>query len=1393
MNRTKKNSRQFNIIVLPALIAAVLALLFIFALTPNASAETEEVKTLRVGYFALEGYQEMDGDGVRSGYGYDFLTKLRRYEDITYEYVGYDCTADEAKKMLLSGQIDFLTPATMSDSDAESFDFSMPIGSLCATLNVKADDDRFDVNDYSTYDGMNIGMTSNDEDRARLEEFLAANGITARILAYRNNENLHEALRNGFVDAIYVKDYQSEPDEKMLNEVATEYIYAIVKRGNTDVLSIINNAILQMDQAEGDWRIHAHHAATVSSDGQTVVFTEEEKEYIQSHQAGGEKIRLAVDNRWSPFIYKNGDDYAGVIRDYWDLIMNMTGMDYEFCSSDDDIFDEQRLIDGEADIYLGYCFDADTSEKQGFLESTSFLQVDACYITLNGTNNIQTIGVSAVNPRLNSQLEAGSQRIIEYRDADTVIQALKDGEIDAAFLYDLEGQQVINEGKLGALIKTQVPEISLEFCAIAPMMKSHTLIGIVSKCIAQIDDATVTGIISDNTTLNAGGLTLSDYAAIHPIRSVALALLMLVPLALYIVSVVRKNNQRKKQLDEISTLNASLESKQTELTDALNEMQRLYSTEEALHEESGSSAWWIKYDENGEISDVYWSNEMRHMLGFEDEHDLPNTAEAFMACVHPDDIDALLRYTDKCNKDTSGQSDSYVWQYRIGNKEKEYHDFRMYTKIIRHSNGTPALCRGILQNITDLREEQQARLESANAISAINKALGTGIWKFIFDEKGNVSDFKHDEYFSSLIGFNDEFPAPKNVWDALNLIHPEDKEKLLKLLHGLVADKDKTEYTLEHRMITANGEYKWFRSTGSLSRRPDGTPAVFYGVLTKANEIDETTGLPNRNGFSNRVGTMLEKFPDEDYTFVIIDILDFRYINNEFGRENGDKVLRYVSDWIKQFANEEKSVLGYFGGSQFIVMMDSAHVPAADILKNELNRVADESPVGQIKLKLGVYRSINRALDTDQIIDNALTALNSTGNGYNSSIGFYNALLEEKIRRERIMELSFAGALENEEFKVFYQPKYSPYTGGIMGAEALVRWIEADGKIVSPGEFIPLFERNGQIRALDKYMFERVCAFLAQRREKELPVVPVSVNLSRLTLLAPGIVEEYGRICEKYKISKELVPIEITESASLSGDQISTLIKVMKSAGFSLHMDDFGSGYSSLFSLGTLPFDTIKLDKSLTDTIGSDDGELIIQHIMEVIHDMGKTVVAEGVEQKDQVLFLRKFHCEAIQGFYYSRPLTREDFEERLNGTAAEKLQNDSGEKFVLVIDDMELNREYLDEVLSSDYNVVTASSGDEGLQVMEEKYNSVSLVLLDVVMPEKDGFDILREMKERRYTDKVPVIMISSDESEEFVKTAYRLGAADYVTRPKDLPFINQRIANVISAMELIKRRREV
>lgn len=260
-------------------------------------------------------------------------------------------------------------------------------------------------------------------------------------------------------------------------------------------------------------------------------------------------------------------------------------------------------------------------------------------------------------------------------------------------------------------------------------------------------------------------------------------------------------------------------------------------------------------------------------------------------------------------------------------------------------------------------------------------------------------------------------------------------------------------------------------------------------------------------------------------------------------------------------------------------------------------------------------------------------------------IEYLSAEMKQQRLQEYKVEKEFEEAIRNEEFQIYYQPKVYADTEQVIGAEALVRWKKQDGSMVPPSEFIPLYEKNGLIEKLDEYVFCQVCRYQRKRMEQGKTVFPISVNLSRISFQSQNVADRYIQIVHENRIPCSCIPIEVTESAAVYSQQIKVTVDKLIKNGFSLQMDDFGAGYSSLMSLTNIPFTTLKLDKELIDHMDQDRGKVVVEQAILMAHMLHMEVIAEGVENKEQVETLKKMDCHKIQGYYYGCPMPEDEFE----------------------------------------------------------------------------------------------------------------------------------------------------
>ena len=406
--------------------------------------------------------------------------------------------------------------------------------------------------------------------------------------------------------------------------------------------------------------------------------------------------------------------------------------------------------------------------------------------------------------------------------------------------------------------------------------------------------------------------------------------------------------------------------------------------------------------------------------------------------------------------------------------------------------------------------------------------------------------------------------------------------------------------------------------------------------------VDSITGVGNKNYFIEKGMGILKK-ENKPYYLMIIDIDKFKTFNKKYGREKGDKVLKAIAIKLKEIIGENEIITRLANDIFGVIFLNQKNID--DIvgkINDEISNVKIDENEYKMLLSIGIYKIKDEDNDIFEILDKALIAHNMSKGNYNKRYFVYDDKMEEKIIKEHDIEMIMEEGIEKQEFKVFYQPKINNKTKKVDGAEALVRWQRED-RLIPPNEFIPIFEKNKFIIKLDKYIFEKVCEDIKDWKDWKDRInkkIKVSVNISKEHLLQEEFIEEYLKIASKKNIKPEEIELEITESAMVDEDfDMFNIFQKIKETGFKISIDDFGTGYSSLSMLQNMPIDVIKIDKSFINQ------PQILEVIMKLAKNMDLKTVAEGVETSEQVERLKELEVDLLQGYFYSRPLEKSEFE----------------------------------------------------------------------------------------------------------------------------------------------------
>ncbi|WP_406770485.1 bifunctional diguanylate cyclase/phosphodiesterase [Candidatus Clostridium stratigraminis] len=504
-----------------------------------------------------------------------------------------------------------------------------------------------------------------------------------------------------------------------------------------------------------------------------------------------------------------------------------------------------------------------------------------------------------------------------------------------------------------------------------------------------------------------------------------------------------------------------------------------------------------------------------------------------------------------------------------------------------------------------------------------------------------------------------------------SLVHPADRRSLSQEMNKYLYEKGSI-FQFEHRIKIITGEYKWLLIKGRASWNENGEPVRMHGYITDITEhkktgemvnylayYDKLTGLPNRIMFEYKLSSSLASLSFEDNDckpgVLYFSIDDFNTINDAKGHGFGDKLIKKISGLLQGVLNND-CILSRIAGNEFAVLLQHLHdakdVP--DTAEKIMTLFKEEIIIDNFSLNVSISMGIALYPEDGEnekiLLKNAHTALNFAKRLGRCNYQFYRAYMNDKIMQKLSLENKLREAVKNDRFAVYYQPQINIETGDIMGMEALVRWIHPTAGVISPIEFIPLAEETGLIVQIGEYVLRKACLQNKLWQKKGYPCKRIAVNISARQLKDLNFVDTIKQILEETGLEPKWLEIEITESMIIEDmNLVLEIIQSLRKMGICIALDDFGTGYSSLNYLTNLPIDTLKIDKSFIDKIHTGYNEqAVTKAIIGLAHNINLEIVAEGVENNEQLKLLKDYGCDKVQGYLFSKPLPAVDFESLL-------------------------------------------------------------------------------------------------------------------------------------------------
>ncbi|MCD8396285.1 MAG: EAL domain-containing protein [Lachnospiraceae bacterium] len=579
------------------------------------------------------------------------------------------------------------------------------------------------------------------------------------------------------------------------------------------------------------------------------------------------------------------------------------------------------------------------------------------------------------------------------------------------------------------------------------------------------------------------------------------------------------------------------------------------------------------------------------------------------------------------------------------------------------------------------------------------------------------------------------------------------------------------------------------------SREQRGVEAAMLRLY----QFDWLTGLYSKEYFYQRARELLQENPQKEYDIICSDFENFKLINEVYGRQTGDSLLCGAADLLMKTICG-KGLCAHFNSDLFVCMIEHRASYSDDLFGKLTEDINQLTAAKNISIKWGIYVTGGRDVSIEQMCDWALETVRSIKGQYGKYFAYYDEELRNRVLREQEITACMEQALEEGQFHVWLQPKYRLDGTPLRDAEALIRWFHPQWGVQQPGQFIPLFEKNGFITKLDLYVWEEACRMLRDWKNAGTEPLNISVNISRADFYQLNLCETLVALTKKYGIARRRLHLEVTESVITENPmQIVKTVRELRKKGFIIEMDDFGSGYSSLNMLNRMPMDILKLDMQfIRSEMAKPEKQGILKYIIGMAHWLNLEVVAEGVETRRQMERLRDLDCDYVQGYYMAKPMPPEEFEKLLQNQAGEmqKLQScetDAGLKntekgLLFVICEEASAREEIRGIFGESFRVEEASDEEEALAGLGRFGDHIQVILLSVFLAKQNHSSLWNTLKQEKQVWNMPVILLGKAEAEA-ESEALEMGADDYEGIPCSRESIFMRVNNVLGKKESLRR----
>ena len=560
--KTRRKRHLFNQKYIKRFLTLFLFFVLLASNIPAAAAEeTANNRTVKAGVFFFDGYHMKDDEGVYSGYGIELLNLISQHSHLNFEFTGYDNTWQETQSMLLNGEIDVATSARKTQERAEIFAFSLPLGLNNTVLTVQAQNASIVSGDYSTYDGMTVGLLAGNSQNQLLPAFAEENGFTCQTREYGDSAQLAAALQSGDIDAVLASNLRQAENERLLDTIKVDYFYAITRKDDQELMDEINYALTQMNLCEGDWANVLYNKYYGAGLAASTAFTQRELDYIAAVNAGEKKITVTGLPGRKPYSYAENGELKGIQPRFFDSLMQIAGLPYEFIVPKDN--EEYQRLQNSVDVVIDWQQSASSETEcvDGGLLTDTYMNTGTVLVTRKDFHG-EVTSLAVLDGLVGLPLEHDQfkdARILPCSSQQELIQAVLEGKTDAAFMRTHAAQAFINEDRTNSLQFSIVDSDQIVFNMYVPSSRDHELVTILNKCIRQVPDDVLTRLVTEYTAGTPEDVAFSQYMAAHP--GLVLSLSALVTLAIGVIlffylcsrwnnKLLRTTEQANRELEE---------------------------------------------------------------------------------------------------------------------------------------------------------------------------------------------------------------------------------------------------------------------------------------------------------------------------------------------------------------------------------------------------------------------------------------------------------------------------------------------------------------------------------------------------------------------------------------------------------------------------------------------------------------------------------------------------------------------------------------------------------------------------------------------------------------------------------------------------------------------------